>query len=99
MAVEPTTVRMPIEALASSSYSLLSSMKECGETKPDIILSADLIVRRSCGCQGVSASGGIEHAEKMIGREKAVPYFRDIISYLNGNGDDAFLCSSCYPSF
>ena len=95
MAVEPTTVRMPIEALASSSYSLLSSMKECGETKPDIILSADLIVRRSCGCQGVSASGGIEHAEKMIGREKAVPYFRDIISYLNGNGDDAFLCSSC----
>ena len=91
MAVEPTTVRMPIERLASSAYSLLSTMKH------DIILSTDLVVRHSCGCSGVGCPEGasdsefLGRAERKIGKETARPAFRDIVSYLKGAGDDDLL--------
>ncbi len=98
MAVEPTTVRMPIERLASSSYSLLASMKGRGDIKPDILLPTDLIIRHSCGCRGLEG-GGIsdleERVRSRIGRKEALPHLRALISYLLGEGDDALLFSAC----
>ena len=102
MAVEPTTVRMPIDRLASSSYTLLSSMEATGESGPDLLLSADLIVRRSCGCRGLGSEGKFTSvddrfwraSEHRIGRKEAFPAFRKLVSYLSGEGDDAFLSAA-----
>ena len=98
MTVEPTTVRMPIERIASSAYTLLSSMKR-GDTRPSILLPADLIIRHSCGCEGFgigpSDAAFMEYAERKSGKDASKPAFRALVSYLKGEGDDAFLSSQC----
>ncbi len=95
-----TTVRMPIESLAKSSYVLISSIIE-GKAAPDMLLPTHLIVRHSCGCSGFSSIGDQEEEAlwRRVGArfesDKAVKSAKEMVRYLDGEvGEDVLAASS-----
>lgn len=70
MDIPPTTVRMPIDKMASVSFSIMNDMLSQGvKTGPDVNLPSDLVIRRSCGC--MDTFGGREHAAAVLVDEDA----------------------------
>ena len=63
--VAATTVKMPIKALVSTSFSkLLSLVENSDEPVSDVMLPSSLVLRESCGC--ADSFGGEENARKVI---------------------------------
>ena len=92
--VELTTVRMPVNELASESYALISEL--CDGHKPkSLLLSSDLVVRHSCGCgmvQGIKDDEEfIAFVSSLVPIDEALHATRKLLEYLAGKGDDSLL--------
>ncbi len=83
LAVELTTVRMPVRNILETSFSMLSEM-EAGKAplSPSLILPSLPVIRHSCGCQ--DSLGGLENARSVIRDEKELDAW--LSEYL-GDGD------------
>ncbi len=59
-----TTVRIPFSQQAGLAFSALSSLLVGDETKADLVLPSDLVIRRSCGCLSPSVRNAASWAPK-----------------------------------
>lgn len=65
-----TTAKMPVKQMALLSWSLMEDMLAKDTLSgPDLLLPADCIIRRSCGC--TDSLGGIEKARNLFVSEQA----------------------------
>ena len=94
MPTEITTVRMPIDELASESFMLISEICE-GRKAESLLLPSALVIRRSCGCSGISGNGDIHafwnRVRPLISSDEALHAAREILEYMTGKGDDTRL--------
>ncbi|AEV29768.1 transcriptional regulator [Sphaerochaeta pleomorpha str. Grapes] len=65
-----TTAKMPVKQMALLSWSLVEDMLDKDTLSgPDLLLPAECIIRRSCGCE--DSLGGIEKARNIFVSEQA----------------------------